>query len=176
MGRKARVLELARRHDFLVLEDDPYFYLQLDDAVGSYLSLDADGRVIRLDSLSKVLSSGVRLGWITAHPEVMTKVLYSLQVCASKKTGLSAQATTLHASGVSQVVAAAYLNKVPPLSIEGSETAQIGEAGWDEHIRAVAALYRSRRDMFVGFLDAILGDAVAFNKPSAGGGWGGCLG
>jgi len=66
--RKAAVYAIARRHGLLILEDDPYRYLQYGGAgedgtsgggrVPSYLSLDVDGRVVRFDSLSKVSEKG----------------------------------------------------------------------------------------------------------------------
>jgi DNA-binding transcriptional MocR family regulator len=63
VARRREIYALCRRHGVLILEDDPYFYLQFAPGGGaprglrglgeSYLSLDADGRVIRLDSFSK---------------------------------------------------------------------------------------------------------------------------
>ena len=44
----------------------------------SYLSMDVDGRVIRLDSFSKFLAPGMRLGWCTAHPDFLQKLLFAL--------------------------------------------------------------------------------------------------
>ena len=61
--RRQQIYSICRQHDVIILEDDPYFYLQFAkdgtpsglSALGqSYLSLDVDGRVIRLDSFSKV--------------------------------------------------------------------------------------------------------------------------
>lgn len=46
-------------------------YPFLDSIVPSFLSMDTDGRVIRLDSFSKILVPGCRLGWITAQPDVI---------------------------------------------------------------------------------------------------------
>ncbi|KAH7015860.1 aromatic amino acid aminotransferase [Ilyonectria destructans] len=45
-------------------------YQFLDELVPSFLSIDTDGRVIRLDSFSKTIAPGCRLGWITAQPSV----------------------------------------------------------------------------------------------------------
>ena len=61
--RRQQIYSMCRQHDVIILEDDPYFYLQfanggapqgLQDLGQSYLSLDVDGRVVRLDSFSKV--------------------------------------------------------------------------------------------------------------------------
>lgn len=66
LNRRRQIYSICRKHDVIILEDDPYFYLQfsvgdvaprgLQDLGASYLSLDVDGRVIRLDSFSKVSS------------------------------------------------------------------------------------------------------------------------
>lgn len=63
--RKLEILKLAHEHDLLILEDDPYYFLA-SERPQSYFELETQvvpggGRVIRFDSLSKVLSSGMRL-------------------------------------------------------------------------------------------------------------------
>lgn len=57
----------------------------------SFLSMDVDGRVIRFDSLSKVLSSGIRLGFVTGPKPLLDPITYHMQV------------SVLHASSLSQV-------------------------------------------------------------------------
>lgn len=44
----------------------------------SYLSLDTDGRVVRLDSFAKFLAPGFRLGWLTAHPHFVDKFTFHM--------------------------------------------------------------------------------------------------
>ncbi len=47
--RRQEIYNLAAEHDLLILEDDPYFYLQFEDVrPPSFLSMDTDGRVLRL--------------------------------------------------------------------------------------------------------------------------------
>ena len=97
------LLPSCSRHGILIVEDDPYFYLQFPSGpqhppglaglprASSYLSLDTQGRVIRLDSFAKFLAPGLRLGWAAAPPAVIDKMTQVMQ------------AQTLGASGVSQV-------------------------------------------------------------------------
>lgn len=47
---------------------------------GSYLQMDTDGRVIRVDSFAKFLAPGLRLGWVTAHPKIVEKLTMIIQV------------------------------------------------------------------------------------------------
>ena len=85
LARRKEIYKLASQHDLLIVEDDPYYYLQVyflkravkgtkfpshvvrlqftgNERTPSFLSMDVDGRVLRFDSFSKVLSSGIRLG------------------------------------------------------------------------------------------------------------------
>ena len=58
----------------------------------SYLSLDTDGRVVRLDSFAKFLAPGFRLGWLTAHPTFVDKLTFhmhgtALGPCSTTQVG-----------------------------------------------------------------------------------------
>ena len=74
--RRLRVLELAEKYDFLVIEDDPYGELvYVDDADTTAMkSRDATGRVLYLGSFSKILAPGLRCGWIVAPRELASKL------------------------------------------------------------------------------------------------------
>jgi 2-aminoadipate transaminase len=73
--RRDAVLEIAAKHDFLIVEDDPYGELLYVDGADTtpLAARDADGRVIYLGSFSKVLAPGLRCGFIAGpHPLVAT--------------------------------------------------------------------------------------------------------
>ena len=55
----------------------------------SYLSIDVDGRVARLDTFSKFLVPGLRLGWLTAHPTLLSKCCVTLQGATVGPPGIS---------------------------------------------------------------------------------------
>jgi len=68
-ARREALLEAAQRHDLLVVEDDYECETSyLDQPTPALRSMDTDGRVIYVASLSKVLAPGMRLGFIVAHP------------------------------------------------------------------------------------------------------------
>ena len=75
-ARRDRVMEIAREHDFLVIEDDPYGELvYVDDADTMPLkSRDHDNRIIYLGSFSKVLAPGLRCGFIVAAPAIQQRI------------------------------------------------------------------------------------------------------
>ncbi len=75
-ARRRAVLDLATKHNFLVIEDDPYgelVYVAGADTT-PIKSADHDGRIIYLGSFSKVLAPGLRCGWILAVPAICEKL------------------------------------------------------------------------------------------------------
>lgn len=72
----AAIYDVAREYDLWLVEDDPYYLTHFGTprARPSYLACDTDGRVVRLDTCSKWLSPGWRLGWLTGHPDVVAKI------------------------------------------------------------------------------------------------------
>ncbi|KAH8093670.1 2-aminoadipate transaminase [Aureococcus anophagefferens] len=86
--RKQEVYAICRKYDVVILEDDPYYFLAMPldyeseaDMPGadpaklpaSYLSMDVDGRVVRLDSAAKIVAPGLRLGWVSAPMAFLDK-------------------------------------------------------------------------------------------------------
>lgn len=55
----------------------------------SYLSLDTDGRVIRLDTFSKILAPGLRLGWVTGPPLLLDKMAQALHASLNGPSGIT---------------------------------------------------------------------------------------
>ena len=72
----------------------------------SYLSIDVDGRVLRFDSFSKLLSSGLRLGWATGPAPLIERLT------------LHTQGSNLHSCGISQVRQPKGLNAPSCLPVE----------------------------------------------------------
>lgn len=75
-ARRAAVLEIAAKRDFLIVEDDPYGELVYVEGAGTtpIKSRDSSGRVLYLGSFSKVLAPGLRCGWITGAPALLGKL------------------------------------------------------------------------------------------------------
>jgi len=91
--RRQAIYATCCKHDLLLLEDDPYWHLQFCDRAErpeSFMRLDTQGRVLRFDSMSKVLSSGLRFGWATGPQPLIERL------------ELHGQSSHLHPSGVSQ--------------------------------------------------------------------------
>jgi DNA-binding transcriptional MocR family regulator len=73
LERRRHLLQIAGRYDLLILEDDPYQLVQLEDRdpVPTLQSMDREGRVVRLDSFSKIFAPGLRLGYASGPAEII---------------------------------------------------------------------------------------------------------
>lgn len=90
-SRRLALLELARRHDLVILEDDPYGSIYFEDTTTveetrPIKADDSDGRVVYLGSFSKVLVPGLRVAWLVAPRVIAEKVELAKQaadICSS---------------------------------------------------------------------------------------------
>lgn len=108
VARRTEIYALCVKYDIIIIEDDPYWYLQfpssspsaraskpvkssgfpfLDSLIPSYLSLDYQGRVVRLDTFSKTVAPGCRLGWITAQPALIERILRIAETSTQQPSG-----------------------------------------------------------------------------------------
>ncbi len=82
--RRREVYGICREYDLLIVEDDPYYFIRYGDDGGapppSFLSLDVDGRVVRIDSFSKTVGAGLRVGYATGPAELIDRMELHLQV------------------------------------------------------------------------------------------------
>lgn len=84
---RKKVVDLASDYDYLILEDDPYCELRYaGEPIRPLKSFDDEGRVVYISSFSKILSPGLRVGWLVADPEILKKLVIAKQstdVCAN---------------------------------------------------------------------------------------------
>ncbi|KAJ1503852.1 hypothetical protein HMI54_001480 [Coelomomyces lativittatus] len=140
LKRRQAILKVAEKHDLIIVEDDPYFYLQASPYVPSYLSLAPYGRVIRLDSMSKVLSAGIRIGWVTTMAPFLKVLEYDMQ------------ATCLQPNGLGQFLCAQYPWNSFPLLCE-----------------SIHQKYQEKLLFILKFLHVECTDYVTFHPPKSGG-------
>lgn len=143
LTRRRQIYEIAREHQLIILEDDPYYYLQFSRPVPSYYSFDLDGRVLRFDSFSKILSAGFRLGFVTGPAELLANMLHHVgaRVC--------------HSSNVTQMIAAKVL-------------ANMGLSGFDAHVRETKDFYRKQSEHMLRAAHKHLTGLAEFNTPNSG--------
>lgn len=147
--RRRELLEVANKHNILIIEDDPYYHLQLDndensEHIPSLLKFDTQGRVIRIDSFSKMLMPGLRVSVVTANSTFIKKLTNHNEL-------------SIHsASAVSQLMLQMIFT-------------QWGDDGYHKWLDHLQSLYRRRRDIMVSSFDKYLPhDLVAFNRPNYG--------
>ncbi|KRT84152.1 hypothetical protein AMK59_903, partial [Oryctes borbonicus] len=168
LERKREIYKICSEYNVLILEDDPYFFMHfLDELTPSFLSMDTEGRVLRFDSFSKVLSSGMRVGWVTA-PKPLIQAL-ELQVLSSgmrvgwvtaakpliQALELHIQSAHLHSSTLSQAIA----NNL--LQLWGFDRVV-------EHFEEVAEFYRVRRDITIAAMERYLTGLCDWTIPAGG--------
>lgn len=86
LERRHQLIALANQYDLIVLEDTAYRQIRFTGtSLPSLKSLDTQGRVIHLGSLSKVLVPGLRIGWAQAAPDLLARMAL-LKVAADTQT------------------------------------------------------------------------------------------
>ncbi|KAI0034758.1 pyridoxal phosphate-dependent transferase [Vararia minispora EC-137] len=149
LERRLEVLELARQHNFIILEDDPYYYLYYGDKprVPSYFTLEAQtgtvGHVLRFDSFSKILSSGIRVGFATGPIPLLNAM------------DLHTASANLQAASFSQAIVVTLLKSW-------------GYEGLKKHTENVSAFYRAKRDVFQAAFEKHLTGLAEVTPPEAG--------
>jgi 2-aminoadipate transaminase len=146
LERRKQVLEMAVKHNTLIVEDDPYGDLYFGEAPPpSLLALSASvpgsrELLVHCGSLSKVLSPGLRVGWMVGPAELLGKAT------------MCKQFSDAHTSTFAQATAAQYLKA-------GRMPATLAK---------VRAVYAERATTMGHALRRELGDAISFVQPQGG--------
>ncbi|CAR29296.1 ZYRO0G05346p [Zygosaccharomyces rouxii] len=160
--KRRRIYEIAQKHDFLIVEDDPYGYLffppynpkepmnnaywddksltvqkYVDDyLVKSFLTIDTDARVIRLETFSKLYAPGLRLSFVVANEFLIERIFNMSEV------------TTRAPSGVSQALVYGVVKEMgKKYSSESEPSLDSMVTGWMEWPMKVAGYYTHRRNV-----------------------------
>ena len=145
-ARRLRILEIAARTRTLVVEDDPYGELYFDQppppsmlALSDQVTGSRDW-LAHCGSFSKILSPGLRVGWMVAPPELLARAT------------MCKQFSDAHTSNLTQAIAAHYLtlNRLAPT------------------LDVVRRTYAERARVMAQCLQDDLGDAITFTAPRGG--------
>ncbi len=138
--RRKEILAIAHEFNVPILEDDPYGLLGFEgEPPMAIRSLDDQG-VIYLGSFSKIIASGLRVGWVIAPHGVREKLV------------LAAEAATLCPSNFSQLTVSRYLAEQP----------------WQQQIKVFQELYRERRDSLLQSMQALMPAGTTWTVPKGG--------
>jgi 2-aminoadipate transaminase len=139
-GRRAAVLDVAARHDVIVVEDNPYGLLGFDEPPQPALRGLRSTGVIYLGTFSKTFAPGFRVGWVLAPPAVRDKLV------------LANEASVLCPPTFSQFAVVTYLETQP----------------WQEQLKVFRELYRERRDAMLEALHDLMPTGPSWNHPEGG--------
>jgi DNA-binding transcriptional MocR family regulator len=140
LERRRQVLDVATRHDLLIVEDNPYGLLNLEsDPIPAIRSLDSE-RIIYLGSFSKTFAPGFRVGWALAPHAVREKLV------------LAQESATLCPPVFSQFAISSYLDSWD----------------WRGQITSFKDMYRARRDAMLEGLSEHMPAGTTWTRPAGG--------
>ena len=140
LRERQELVELARREDFIIIEDSPYRELRYSgESVPAIYSL-APERTLHLGSFSKVFAPGFRLGWILGP----TELLEQIYICKQS------------------------LDLCPPVFDQYLAAEFMGSGALDANLAGSIELYRSKRDLLLGLLEKYMPEGVSWTRPEGG--------
>ncbi|MCS7386012.1 MAG: PLP-dependent aminotransferase family protein [archaeon GB-1867-005] len=141
MDRRKHLLEIASKYDLLIVEDDPYSYFLYEPVEFKHLkAMDTDDRVVYMSTFSKILSPGLRLGWMAGNPEFIRKI------------AIAKQSMDLCTSPLTQYIAAEALKR----------------GVIEKHIPKIKEVYRKKRDAMLNALEKYMPKGSKWVKPVGG--------
>ena len=143
LEKRQRLLDIAKREDLLVFEDNPYGHLRFTgESIPAIRTMDTDGRVILLVTFSKVLCAGLRLAVMIADGDLMdalVRVKQPTDLCTSK---------------LLQILATRYIE----------------EYGLEPHLEEIRSIYRAKRNAMIEALEEYMpkGEGITWTRPEGG--------
>ncbi|XP_064120114.1 kynurenine/alpha-aminoadipate aminotransferase, mitochondrial-like isoform X2 [Macrobrachium nipponense] len=143
--RRREIYDICCQYNLIIIEDDPYYFEQYTSEAypPTFLELDTECRVIRLDSFSKTIGGGLRIGYAIGPKSLIEKLIFYQQV------------TTQHVSSLSQITLHQILNVW-------------GEDGYEQHVEKVKEFYWKKRDDVVACAEKHLSELCEWNVPGGG--------
>ncbi len=139
-ARAARLVELARERSFFVLDDGVYANVRFEGAERPRLRSLAPSHVIYVDSVSKTMGGGLRLGWVAADGPVRGR-LVDLKLDSD-----------FHTSSLIQHLGARFL----------------ASGGYERMLEQTVPVYRDRRDAILASIDRHLAGEAGYSYPLGG--------
>jgi len=141
LGRRKKIIEIARKFNLFIVEDNPYEKLRFEgESIPSIYSLESNGFVISLGTFSKILCPGLRLAWVLGNKEIIRKMV------------ILKQATDLCTSILVQLIAYEYF--------------QLGKL--EENIKSNIQIYKKKRNAMLIALEKHFPKEATWTKPQGG--------
>lgn len=141
LEKRKKLLELAEKYDFMIFEDNPYGELRFSgEPVPTIKSLDKNDRVVYFGSFSKILSPGMRIGFVSCNSELL------------KKMTICKQVQDVHTPVITQMMAYEFVTRY---SI-------------DEHIAKISKVYGEKCELMMKLMDEKFPSCVKHTRPQGG--------
>ncbi|MNB74304.1 2-aminoadipate transaminase [compost metagenome] len=141
LEKRKAIYELARKYGVLILEDNPYGELRFKgEDIPTIKSLDDEGLVIYVGSFSKILSPGLRLGFVLAPSEVVQKMV------------VAKQGEDVHTAMLPQLLAYKFMT----------------EYDYEGHIKLIREVYRRKSELMINSLEQYMDSSITFTHPDGG--------
>ena len=134
------IAELLKKTDTILIEDDPYGELRFKGVDNKPIKMLLDDQTIMLGSFSKIVSPGMRMGWLVAKKDIMDKLV------------MAKQASDLHSNYFTQRILTQYLQ----------------DNDIDEHIKKIKAMYLSQREAMLSSIKKYFDPSIITTEPEGG--------
>ena len=139
--RRKKIMELAQKYDFLIVEDNPYGEINFGGELPPHIkTLDVEGRVIYLGSFSKSFMPGIKIGWLCAQSDLIDKLT------------VMKQGTDLCTNSLGQYLALYFMK----------------EGCLQQHIGSLIDIYREKRDVMLQAMHRYFPAEVSWTEPQGG--------
>ncbi|SKA86633.1 2-aminoadipate transaminase [Caloramator quimbayensis] len=141
VDRRKRMVELAEKYNIPIIEDNPYGELIYEgDVLPSIKSFDKNGIVVYLGTFSKTFCPGLRIGWVCADKEILSKYI------------IVKQGADLQTNSMSQREAAIFMENY----------------NLNDHINKIKEVYKKRRDLMLETMKQEFPENCTFTYPKGG--------
>lgn len=141
LSRREEIMEIVRRYNVLVVEDDPYGDLRYGgEDVPALKTMDTLSQVVYLGSFSKIIAPGLRVAYVAAPAEIAQKIV------------LCKQNNDMHTCGLAQVMVYEYIRR----------------GLLESHIEACKAVYGQKRDLMLSLLERHFPEEMTWTRPEGG--------
>lgn len=140
LKKRLSVADCLRERGTIFVEDNPYGDLRFKGEDQPSLKKFLGDDAVLLGSFSKIVSPGIRLGWVCACPEIMEKLL------------VAKQASDLHSNTLCQRIVHQYM----------------ADNDLERHIARIRGIYREQRDVMVRMMEECMPEGVEFTRPEGG--------
>lgn len=141
LEKRKAVYEIAKENSIVIIEDNPYGELVFEgEKTPTIKSLDKEGIVIYSGSFSKIIAPGLRIGFVSAHKDIVAKMVVAKQV------------SDVHTPVLTQVLAYEYIK----------------QNGLDKHISEIRELYKHKCKTMLDAIDKYFPAGVTHTVPNGG--------